>query len=526
MKDLGAPRHLQTLIEGESLFNDGTAIVVFTVFYDMTMGGTYTGGEVVLMFIRLSIGGPILGWTVGEICEMLMFRLDEKDYVSEVIVTTVAAYGTYILAQQTPLQVNGVLALICLGLKLSSVGTMHAIEAMHQWWGIISWVLNTLVFFVVGAIFVEKVWYNNNPATLQDWLNLIYLYLALHVIRILGIIFCLPLLQRFGYGLTFKEGIILAYSGLRGGVGLMLGLVIELSLDLPNQVRQTMLFHMAGIAALTILINGTTCGMLIEYLGLTKPSESKITFFDRAVSYILAEIEASLEVLKQSEWHGDADWTSIWNYFPVLSLKAFKRRLFEIIEKENKSLSEIALANMIASYEEKKEHRRRDVILECCKKDRSGGKNNKRTKITSSTSSRNVNSRRFSDGNLQTSELKISIPSLNEVNLTEKDKEQLLYNARYRYLNLLKSNYWKQYETGLLSHAGLIELLEVCSTQQDNITHPLEQWKMLQPACHLPWHVKILNEIPFMRPLYLRLLNDRIAHAWDMGKVLYSKSFL
>ena len=117
-----------------------------------------------------------------------------------------------------------------------------------------------------------------------------------------------------------------------------------------------MLFHMAGIAALTILINGTTCGLLIEFLGLTAPSESKTTFFDRAVSYILSEIEESLEVLKLSEFHSEADWTAIWNYFPVLSSKAFKSRLEEISAKENKTLSEIALASMIINYQTKKQH--------------------------------------------------------------------------------------------------------------------------------------------------------------------------
>ena len=71
----------------------------------------------------------------------------------------------------------------------------------------------------------------------------------------------------------------------------MLGLVVQLSDSVPEVVRERILFHIAGIAAMTILINGSTCGALIKKLGLSHTSESTKTFFDRAAAFMLSEIE-------------------------------------------------------------------------------------------------------------------------------------------------------------------------------------------------------------------------------------------
>lgn len=65
LKELGAPLHINTLIEMESLFNDGTAMVFFSIFYELAKGGEKTIGEAVVMFLRLALGGPALGVLFG-----------------------------------------------------------------------------------------------------------------------------------------------------------------------------------------------------------------------------------------------------------------------------------------------------------------------------------------------------------------------------------------------------------------------------------------------------------------------------
>ena len=98
----------------------------------------------------------------------------------------------------------------------------------------------------------------------------------------LAVFFFSPLLKRTGYGLTWEEGCVLVWGGLRGAVGLALALIVEQDNTLDRVVRDRILFHVAGIAGLTLLINGTTCGWLVDKLGLTKVSTQEQRLYDMA----------------------------------------------------------------------------------------------------------------------------------------------------------------------------------------------------------------------------------------------------
>ena len=91
-----------------------------------------------------------------------------------------------------------------------------------------------------------------------------------------------PLLKRTGYGLTWEEGCVLVWGGLRGAVGLALALIVEQDNTIDRLTRDRILFHVAGIAGLTLLINGTTCGWLVDKLGLTKVSAQEQRLYDLA----------------------------------------------------------------------------------------------------------------------------------------------------------------------------------------------------------------------------------------------------
>jgi len=75
--------------------------------------------------------------------------------------------------------------------------------------------------------------------------------------------------------LTGKEAIVLVYGGLRGALGLSLALMVGVDHEFPERVREIVVFNMACVACLTLLINGTTCSMLVDYLGVIKESPIK-----------------------------------------------------------------------------------------------------------------------------------------------------------------------------------------------------------------------------------------------------------
>ena len=100
-----------------------------------------------------------------------------------------------------------------------------------------------------------------------DWVKLFSLYVALHLIRGAVVILSWPILKQ-GYGISYKEGIVLIFGGLRGAIGLSLALVMEEIDEVQSMDKvDTIVFHMAGIALLTLIVNGTCMRPMIHALG-------------------------------------------------------------------------------------------------------------------------------------------------------------------------------------------------------------------------------------------------------------------
>ena len=121
LKELGASVRFNTLVEGESLMNDGTAMVFFAMFLDLAKGHSSTFVGVVGSFIRVAIGGPILGITIGFIMSYWMKRII-RDPVLSINITFVGAYLCFYLAEFSFLKVSGILSIVSLGLYMSAVG--------------------------------------------------------------------------------------------------------------------------------------------------------------------------------------------------------------------------------------------------------------------------------------------------------------------------------------------------------------------------------------------------------------------
>ena len=155
LKELGASKKLATMIEGESLFNDGTAMVVFLIMMDFVEGNSLTFGEIVLKFCRLSLGGPLLGILFGFGVEFLLHRI-HNHYVLEVNVTICAAYICWYVAENTVLHVSGILAIVFLGIWMSYSGktkiSAESEHALHHVWGYVGFGAETIIFMLAGMI--------------------------------------------------------------------------------------------------------------------------------------------------------------------------------------------------------------------------------------------------------------------------------------------------------------------------------------------------------------------------------------
>jgi len=147
LKELGASKKLGTLIEGESMLNDGTAIVLFMVFLT-GITGQATGSSPVIEFFKVAVGGILVGLIVGSLA-ISWVRKVFNDALVEISVIIAAAYLTFYLAEHF-LHVSGVLGLVALGLAMASVGktriSPEVEHFLHEFWELFAFIANTIIF--------------------------------------------------------------------------------------------------------------------------------------------------------------------------------------------------------------------------------------------------------------------------------------------------------------------------------------------------------------------------------------------
>ena len=341
LKDLGASKKLGTLIEGESLLNDGTAIVIFMVIYAPIVAISFSAtGEVLvpdessspfIEFLRVGLGGIVLGIVVGYVVVAWVKRVFNDVFV-EISVIIAAAYFVFYAAEEF-LHVSGVLALVSYGLVMAGVGkTRISPEVghfLHEFWELAAFIANVLIFIIVGVVIAERGVFD---ATANDYLLLLIIYVGIHVVRAIVILMFYPFMKRTGYGLPKKDAIVVWYGALRGAIGLALALIVagidpkKMAIYLEIDESQAVividqfLFLISGVVALTLLVNATTIKMIVNGLGLTKIPAVKAMMMTSAYNDLKVDTDNSVELMKGDRFLSGANWSAVRDYLP--SLKA------------------------------------------------------------------------------------------------------------------------------------------------------------------------------------------------------------
>ncbi len=312
LKELGASKKLGTLIEGESLLNDGTAIVLFMVFF-VGISGTTESASPVVQFLKVSLGGTFLGILVGWFTIGWVRRVF-NDALVEISVIIAAAYITFYICEHF-FHVSGVLGLVALGLAMASVGrtriSPEVEHFLHEFWELAAFIANTLIFLIVGVVIAEQV-----KITWDNVVVLALIYLGINLIRALMILLFFPLMQRFGYGLPRKDAVVLWWGALRGAIGLSLALIVSGEQSIPQEIRDQFLFLTAGIVTLTLLINATTIKILVNKLGLTRVSPAIALMRKNSRQYLYQSALNSIDKIKEDRFLNRANWSKVRNYLP------------------------------------------------------------------------------------------------------------------------------------------------------------------------------------------------------------------
>jgi NhaP-type Na+/H+ or K+/H+ antiporter len=268
LKSLKAPEKLGDIIKGESLLNDGTAVVLFHVF---RRAATVPGGLSTVtwqfftgMLFQMAVLGAGLGLAFGVLLSGVL-RITHKANV-EMMVLIGVVYAAYFVAEHPMVQYSGVLSVVFLGFFVAGEGRYAMIENEHHFhavFGFIAHFCNELIFLIAGVVgekYVPAVGrVTNDILSGSDFVEALTIYVAIHVIRATCLLLSFPILKRLGYGLSWKEATVMWYGGLRGAVGLAMALMLQGPHGVPDESAQVKIgFHVSIIVLLTLIINGTT----------------------------------------------------------------------------------------------------------------------------------------------------------------------------------------------------------------------------------------------------------------------------
>ncbi|MCP4566566.1 MAG: sodium:proton antiporter [FCB group bacterium] len=254
LKSVKAPKSLETKIAGESLFNDGVGIVVFTVLVGIAFGGEASSfGHIVLLFLQEAVGGVIYGLVIGWIAYRMLKRVD--DHGVEVLLTLALVCGGYALAMY--LHTSGPIAIVVAGLLIGNYGRLLAMsentrDHLDKFWELIDEILNAVLFVWIG---MEILALSFTLDYLIAGLIAIPVTLAARLISVWATIN----IMEFKRGFSRNATLILTWGGLRGGISIALALSLA-----AGEARSLIVSVTYVVVVFSILVQGLSIKRVVN----------------------------------------------------------------------------------------------------------------------------------------------------------------------------------------------------------------------------------------------------------------------
>ena len=272
-KELGAPERLTILVEGESLLNDATAIVVFKIILIFALSGAaFTwadAGGAVLDFFEVFIGGALVGAVIGFVLSEFLHKLFSS-MSAFMIMTIVVAYSCFAIAEHM-LHFSGVMAVVASAITMGILWipriSQTAIHTVKETWEVIALISNSLLFLLVGL--------SVDIASLVNRIDVIAIAILLVLLSRAATIYTLVPATIRWFSLphvSLGERHIMWWGGLKGG--LAIAIVLSVPEDLPG--RDLLLDLTLGVVMFSLLVNAPTIKPLIQKLGIDKLSDDEL----------------------------------------------------------------------------------------------------------------------------------------------------------------------------------------------------------------------------------------------------------
>jgi monovalent cation:H+ antiporter, CPA1 family len=303
-RDVGAPKRLSILAEGESLLNDAVAIAAFGVFIGILISRSSPDQtEVVLtdptgavvVFLREFVGGLICGFVMARGAMVLLPRLGESD-AAIASVTVSLTYLSFLVADRY-WHVSGVVSVVMAALTVAAYGPTHLHPrqwtALRQLWAQLEFWANCLIFVLASMlaanVLVKITW-------LYAW-GVAAVVVGAFLARALVVFGMLPMLEkvRLVQPVDKRYKAILVWGGLRGAVTIVLAMVAAGDQRLSEEVREFIALSATLFVLVTLFVNATTLGLIMHVLGLDKLSRLELALRDRVLALSRVNVDRHLQ---------------------------------------------------------------------------------------------------------------------------------------------------------------------------------------------------------------------------------------